>query len=49
VKLMAQHSVRRVPVVDGGRAIGIVSLGDLAQEKDGKSVLAGISASPPNN
>jgi CBS domain-containing protein len=49
VKLMAEHSVRRVPVMDGGRAVGIVSLGDLARIKDEKSVLAGISAASPNN
>lgn len=29
-KLMAQHKVRRLPVVEGDRLIGIVSLGDFA-------------------
>jgi CBS domain-containing protein len=28
--LMSEHQVRRLPVVEGGRLIGIVSLGDLA-------------------
>jgi CBS domain-containing protein len=49
VKLMAEHSVRRVPVMDGKKAVGIVSLGDLACIKDDKSVLAGISAASANN
>src|SRR5213079_2496387 len=29
VKLMRSHAVRRLPVVDAGRPIGVVSLGDL--------------------
>ncbi len=29
-ELMSEHQVRRLPVVDGGRLVGIVSLGDLA-------------------
>ncbi|WP_423409930.1 CBS domain-containing protein [Heyndrickxia sp. MSNUG] len=29
-KLMAQHKVRRLPVVDGDKLIGIVALGDFA-------------------
>jgi CBS domain. len=32
-KLMAEHQIRRVPIVEGGRPVGIVSLGDLATEK----------------
>lgn len=30
VRLMAKHQIRRLPVVEGKRLIGIVSLGDLA-------------------
>jgi CBS domain-containing protein len=41
--------VRRLPVVEGGRAVGIVSLGDLAIERDRDSALADISAATPNN
>lgn len=29
-KLMAQHKIRRLPVVDGDKLIGIVALGDFA-------------------
>lgn len=29
-KLMAQHQVRRLPVVEDGRLIGIIAIGDLA-------------------
>ena len=30
-QLMAQRQVRRLPVVEGGKVVGMVSLGDLAQ------------------
>jgi CBS domain-containing protein len=49
VRLMREHDVRRLPVVQDGRAVGIVSLGDLAQERDPDSALADISAAPANN
>jgi signal-transduction protein with cAMP-binding, CBS, and nucleotidyltransferase domain len=45
---MREKSIRRVPVIDGKRVIGIVSLGDLAMHKDPKSVLGNISAAAPN-
>ncbi|HVL31413.1 MAG TPA: CBS domain-containing protein [Solirubrobacteraceae bacterium] len=45
---MRRHDVRRLPVVDGDRVIGIVSLGDLAIERDEDSALADISAAAPN-
>jgi CBS domain-containing protein len=48
VSLMREKAIRRVPVVDGGRPVGIVSLGDLAVERDSKSALADISAAEPN-
>lgn len=48
VKLMRDKALRRLPVVEGSRPVGIVSLGDLAVERDGKSVLASISAAEPN-
>ena len=49
IRLMRQHDVRRLPVVESGRPIGIVSLGDLAASTDASTALADISAAPPNN
>jgi CBS domain-containing protein len=48
-RLMADKAVRRVPVVNDNRLVGIVSLGDLALERDPDSVLGGISAAEPSN
>lgn len=48
IRLMREHALRRLPIVDGGRAVGIVSIGDLAQQRDPESTLADISAAPPN-
>jgi CBS domain-containing protein len=46
--LMRAKAIRRLPVVEDGRPVGIVSLGDLAVERDPESTLGGISAAPPN-
>lgn len=48
IRLMAEKDIRRLPVVDGDDAVGILSLGDLAVERDPQSVLADISAAAPN-
>ncbi|MDX2681941.1 CBS domain-containing protein [Streptomyces soliscabiei] len=49
VAVMREHSVRRVPVVDEGQhAVGIVSIGDLAIERDPESALGDISSTSPN-
>ena len=48
VRLMREHALRRLPVVEGDRPVGIVSIGDLAVERDRSSALADFSASPPN-
>jgi CBS domain-containing protein len=48
VAIMREKAVRRVPVVDGQRAVGILSLGDLAQRRDSQSALGQISSAPPN-
>jgi CBS domain-containing protein len=47
--LMRTYGVRRLPVIEDGRLIGLVSLGDLAVEREPESVLADISADEPNN
>jgi CBS domain-containing protein len=48
VQVMREHAVRRVPVVEEGRPVGIVSLGDLAIERDPESALGDISAAESN-
>lgn len=48
VELMREHSVRRLPVVEGDEAVGIIALGDLAIERDETSALGDISAAEPN-
>lgn len=48
-ELMREFATRRLPVVEGDRPTGIVSLGDLAKVKDPDSVLADISQAPANN
>ncbi|HSK07209.1 MAG TPA: CBS domain-containing protein [Acidimicrobiia bacterium] len=49
VGLMRDRAIRRLPVIDDGNLVGIVSLGDLAIERDPESALADISEAPPNN
>ena len=46
VDMMKERAVRRLPVLDGERPIGIVSLGDLAIEKAPESALGRISSAP---
>ncbi|MFD8501762.1 CBS domain-containing protein [Streptomyces sp. NPDC003631] len=48
VEVMREYSIRRIPVVEGDHPVGIVSLGDLAIERDPQSVLGDISAARPN-
>ncbi|MEV7200407.1 CBS domain-containing protein [Streptomyces griseoluteus] len=48
VELMREHAVRRLPVVEGDEAVGIIALGDLAIERDETSALGDISAARPN-
>jgi CBS domain-containing protein len=49
VKAMEDNAIRRLPVVDDGTLVGIVSIGDLAVERDPESALGEISAAAPNN
>ncbi|MGN6678689.1 MAG: CBS domain-containing protein [Streptosporangiaceae bacterium] len=48
IELMRAKGVRRLPVVHGGSAIGVVSLGDVAIERDPQSAVADISAARGN-
>jgi CBS domain-containing protein len=47
-RVMQAHAVRRLPVMDDGRIVGIVSIGDLAVGRGEDSALADISAAEPN-
>ena len=49
IRIVRGSNVRRVPVVKDGRPVGIVSIGDLAIERDEDSALADMSAAPSNN
>ena len=49
VKAMEEHAIRRLPVMDNGTLVGIVSIGDLAVKRDPQSALGEISSAPPNN
>jgi CBS domain-containing protein len=47
IELMREKAVRRLPVLEGGKPVGVVSLGDLAmQQQDAGAVLADISDEP---
>ena len=48
VKLMRTESIRRFPVMESGKPVGVLTLGDLVVELDPKSALADISAADPN-
>ncbi|MEU1263228.1 CBS domain-containing protein [Streptomyces cellulosae] len=48
VRLMREHAVRRVPVVDGEHPVGVLSLGDITLERDPESPLADIGAARPH-
>ncbi|WP_369274421.1 CBS domain-containing protein [Streptomyces sp. R11] len=47
VALMREHAVRRLPVVENGLPVGVLSLGDLAETEDPGSALADISRAAP--
>jgi CBS domain-containing protein len=49
LRKMRESDVRRLPVVDGDRPVGIISLGDLAVEREPDSTLADISAASPDS
>jgi signal-transduction protein with cAMP-binding, CBS, and nucleotidyltransferase domain len=55
IRLMRRHAVRRLPVVEAGRPVGMVSLGDLVLEADSVGLsevgaaLADITAAPPDD
>lgn len=50
LRLMTGKAIRRLPVVQAGKLVGVVSLGDLARRpRDPEFALADISGAPPND
>jgi len=47
-RLIRDRAVRRIPVLRNGTPVGVLSVADLALEKDATSVLSGVSSAPPN-
>jgi CBS domain-containing protein len=48
IRLMREKAIRRIPIVEQDRPLGVVSLGDLAIARDRQSALGEISAAPPS-
>jgi CBS domain-containing protein len=48
VRTMREQDIRRLPVVKHGRPVGILSLGDVAVEREPESALADISTASPD-
>jgi CBS domain-containing protein len=46
---MREAAVRRIPVVEGGQPVGVLSIGDTAIDRDSTSALADISAEEGNS
>jgi CBS domain-containing protein len=47
-QIMRELAIRRLPVVENGKPVGVVTIGELAMERDPSSALADISAAAPN-
>jgi len=48
-RLVRERAVRRIPVLQDGTPVGVVSIGDLALDKDARSALSGVSSASPNS
>jgi CBS domain-containing protein len=48
-RLVRERAVRRIPVLRDGTPVGVVSIGDLALEKNATSGRSGVSPAPPNS
>ena len=49
LEVMREKAVRRVPVVEDGKPVGIVALGDLSGHSQSDETLERISEAPQNN
>jgi CBS domain-containing protein len=49
LRLMLDRAVRRLPVVQDGRPVGIVSIGDLTSDRDEPTALTGAGLMPPRS
>ena len=49
VQLMRSRAIRRLPVVEDNRPVGIITIGDLAMQQDPSSALADISSAAPSS
>ena len=48
IRIVRDRAVRRLPVIADGTPVGVVSIGDLALDRDERSVLSAISAARSN-
>jgi CBS domain-containing protein len=48
VRLMREKAIRRLPIVEHGEVVGVLTLGDIAMARDSRTGIADISAAPPN-
>ncbi|WP_346656889.1 CBS domain-containing protein [Streptomyces sp. F001] len=46
---MRDHALRRLPVVDEGRIVGLLSLGDIASTPHAQEVLIALNNAPANH
>ena len=49
LRTMEKEHVRRLPVVDGGRPVGLVSLGDLSEVADTGNTMRDIAQAPADS
>ena len=47
-RLIREHAIRRLPVIEDGQIVGMVSIGDLAVSANGDTPLAAVSKAQPN-
>jgi CBS domain-containing protein len=48
VRIIREKAIRRLPVEEDGKVVGILTMGDIALARDRRSALADVSAAPPN-